>query len=53
MDEEKEGLCSKCMVISMKEVMEFVHFCSVEDLPPALPTAERTYFILIQTNLFR
>lgn len=33
-DEEKEGTCSKCMVISVEEVMESGHFYGLRDLPP-------------------
>lgn len=33
-DEEKEGTCSKCMVISVEEVMESGHFYGLQDLPP-------------------
>lgn len=33
-DEEREGTCSKCMVISVEEVMESGHFYGWQDLPP-------------------
>lgn len=33
-DEEREGTCSKCMVISVEEVMESGHFYGPQDLPP-------------------
>lgn len=33
-DEEREGTCSKCMVISVEEVMESGHFYGLQDLPP-------------------
>lgn len=33
-DEEREGTCSKCMVISVEEVVESGHFYGWQDLPP-------------------
>lgn len=45
-----EGTCSKCMVISVEEVMESGHFYGTARPPTsAFTTTEHAYFIPIQS----
>lgn len=51
-DEEREGTCTKCMVITVQEVMESGHFYGSSDLPPEPFQSERAFWLPLRCACF-